>query len=83
LKAFYYLHKKFKKTSSHNSETVILHRDFKPQNIFLKRTKKDFYPEVKIGDFGLARELLRKLHASTKAGSYHTLAPEILEFWES
>lgn len=48
----------------------IMHRDLKPDNIFIKEDK------MVIGDFGMAKEVLNK--AITKVGSPLYLAPEIL-----
>ncbi|KAJ8682057.1 hypothetical protein QAD02_017849 [Eretmocerus hayati] len=52
----------------------ILHRDLKPENIMLTGRMGDI---VKIGDFGLSRDL--RLHNMSHAGSYYYLAPEMLK----
>jgi serine/threonine protein kinase len=39
LKAFYYLHKNFKNNSKEDVKSIFLHRDFKPENIFLKKSE--------------------------------------------
>lgn len=49
----------------------IIHRDIKPQNIFVN-ANGDF----KLGDFGIARTLDHSTHA-TKAGTYGYMAPEV------
>ena len=50
----------------------IIHRDLKDQNILIKDEM------IKIGDFGLARKLNKKLELdSIRCGTPHTMAPEI------
>lgn len=51
----------------------ILHRDVKPGNIFL-----DLFGNVKVGDFGLAKELKEKKMAHTFVGTPYYIAPEIV-----
>lgn len=52
-------------------ENSIVHRDIKPQNVFL------FSGHVyKLGDFGLSRELV-KGHAARKCGTLNYMAPEV------
>ena len=58
----------------HNKK--IVHRDIKPENIFISNNM-----EIKIGDFGISKQLnLYKTHLTTKncAGTYYYIAPEIL-----
>lgn len=52
----------------------IIHRDIKPQNIFLSKDKKN----VKLGDFGISKKLKNTLDlAETSTGTPFYLAPEI------
>jgi NIMA (never in mitosis gene a)-related kinase len=52
----------------------ILHRDLKPQNIFLTEEM-----EVKIGDFGIAKILSPGNYANTIIGTEYYLAPEVFQ----
>jgi len=59
----------------HAHDRLILHRDLKPQNIFL--TRKNF---VRLGDFGISRVLTNTQSvASTCVGTPLYLAPELCE----
>ncbi|CAN0862016.1 Serine/threonine/tyrosine-protein kinase HT1 [Linum grandiflorum] len=49
----------------------IIHRDLKPSNLLLTEDKK----HVKIGDFGLAKELMTN-EMTCEAGTYRWMAPE-------
>jgi len=53
----------------------ILHRDLKSANIFLNRKRTI----VKLGDFGISKELSSRDIASTVIGTPHYLSPEICE----
>lgn len=53
----------------------ILHRDLKTQNIFLNRKRTI----VKVGDFGISKELSTRNVASTVIGTANYLSPEICE----
>ena len=54
---------------------LVLHRDIKPQNVFLTADKS-----VKIGDLGIARELNRASEmAKTMTGTISYMSPEVLD----
>lgn len=50
----------------------IIHRDVKPENIFVSR-----FGDFKLGDFGIARELERSMGSMSKKGTYSYMAPEM------
>lgn len=51
----------------------ILHRDIKPQNIFLASDGC-----FKLGDFGIAKTIEHTTHATVGIGTYSYMAPEVL-----
>lgn len=50
----------------------IIHRDVKPENIFVSR-----FGDFKLGDFGIAREQAHTMSSMSKKGTYSYMAPEI------
>ena len=61
----------------HLHEQCVLHRDLKTANIFLHA--KGDAAELRLGDFGVSRELSTYTHfARTAVGTPHYMAPEVL-----
>ncbi|CAH3188203.1 unnamed protein product [Porites lobata] len=52
----------------------VMHRDVKPENIFLSKDHK----VLKLGDFGLARATIGSKSRKTETGSYRYMAPEVM-----
>lgn len=50
----------------------IIHRDVKPENIFVSR-----FGDFKLGDFGIAKEQAHTMSNMSKKGTYSYMAPEI------
>ena len=50
----------------------IIHRDVKPENIFVSR-----FGDFRLGDFGIAREQAHTMSNMSKKGTYSYMAPEI------
>ena len=59
----------------HIHSKKIIHRDIKPDNIFIGRDGQS----AKIGDFGVARKISENLPAETYTGTPLYMAPEILK----
>jgi len=53
-------------------EKNIIHRDIKPQNVFVSESGR-----FKLGDFGIARTIERATHATAGIGTYSYMAPEV------
>jgi NIMA (never in mitosis gene a)-related kinase len=51
----------------------IIHRDLKPQNIFFNKDN-----HIKIGDFGISKQLINTNKANTRLGSENYVSPEII-----
>ena len=61
----------------------IAHRDLKPDNLFIKVTKKDQKLLAKIGDFGQSREFFNHEYQTTEHhGHLLYLSPELLRCYE-
>ncbi|ORX59336.1 kinase-like protein [Piromyces finnis] len=59
---------------------AILHRDLKPDNVFLSSNVINSYTHVKLGDFGLARVIdnPEKDFAQTYVGTPYYMSPELI-----
>lgn len=54
-------------------QSIVLHRDVKPQNVFLDHNNR-----VKLGDFGLSKEVTGHNLADTYVGTPFYMSPEII-----
>ncbi|MDR2751415.1 MAG: leucine-rich repeat domain-containing protein [Clostridiales bacterium] len=52
----------------------IIHRDVKPENIFLSE-----YGDYKLGDFGIARQIEKTMSGMSRKGTYNYMAPEVFK----
>ena len=52
----------------------LIHRDLKPENIFISKDYK-----IKIGDFGISKQLIGTIHAHSQVGTSYYMAPEIIK----
>lgn len=55
------------------AQNIVLHRDIKPQNVFLDHNNR-----VKLGDFGLSKEISGQGLAETYVGTPFYMSPEII-----
>lgn len=58
---------------SPRAQNIVLHRDVKPQNVFLDHNNR-----VKLGDFGLSKEVTGHNLAETYVGTPFYMSPEII-----
>ncbi|KAG6841059.1 hypothetical protein C0991_002270 [Blastosporella zonata] len=61
-------------TGGSSNRAQILHRDLKPDNVFLDTADK-----VKLGDFGLSRALTQTNFANTYVGTPYYMSPELMQ----
>ena len=58
----------------------IIHRDLKPENILIvKRNKKNNYPNIKVGDFGMIKLLPKNTKQNKIIRSLFYVAPEVFK----
>ena len=62
---------------SHIHANKIVHRDLTPSNILLYMNKMKRHVSLKIGDFGLSKQLL-EVNLKSYCGTFHYISPEIL-----
>ncbi|KAH7108091.1 kinase-like protein [Auriculariales sp. MPI-PUGE-AT-0066] len=60
--------------SQQERRPAVLHRDLKPENVFLNGAGL-----VKLGDFGLSRQLASATLASTYVGTPYYMSPEVMQ----
>lgn len=56
-----------------------MHRDLKPENIFVNTDPQTSELTLKIGDFGLCKELINKSATISMAGTRTYSSPEVIE----
>ena len=57
----------------------IIHRDLKPENILIvNRNKKNNYPNIKIGDFGMSKMVEKDSLQNQIVGTIYYVAPEVI-----
>ena len=57
----------------------IIHRDLKPENILIvNRNKKNNYPNIKIGDFGMSKMVEKDSLQNKIVGTIYYVAPEVI-----
>lgn len=61
-------------TDSGERRTQVLHRDLKPDNVFL-----DEHNSIKLGDFGLSKALAQASFANTYVGTPYYMSPELMQ----
>lgn len=74
---FIYYAKQILEALSYCHSIKIVHRDIKPQNIFL-----DQYDHIKLADFGMAKHYEDDSKSSEKCGSIKYFAPEMFQYKE-
>ena len=58
----------------------IIHRDLKPENILIvNRYKNNYYPNVKICDFGMAKMIHKNQDENKFVGTIYYVAPEVIQ----
>ena len=58
----------------------IIHRDLKPENILIvNRHKNNYYPNIKICDFGMAKIADKNKLENKLVGTVHYVAPEVIQ----